>query len=776
MKNNKKKNYLLLIIFILIFSLIWLGNLYLDIKFANKVEQVKIDIDTNDDVFNLIDVYRISPTNNNVGLVKDNIYKSFYSEKRGYFKKIKIAIPLNVIDELLNIKIKIGEKEFIFSRQELLNQWQTQSKDGIIYLYSPDFVRNSKSRFPVFNKIINWSGDINIFIKSFISTFLSLCFIAIFLYFIFYLMVKSIPKNISKNDFKNKFNILNENSKKIILKSYKDRDGDYYLNENISIKDKINLFFLFDNKGNQYYKIIFWIIFGAILLFALLQRMVLNQLPYLTGDAWGYLGSAILKFDTGNFFHIAGRSFPYPLFILVVLKVFNDFSYICIIQHIIGIISGIILFFIWCEIYRLFSVKKRIFPFYKLVGLLLMGLYLFSESSIVLEHYLLRESIYPFFLLLQVYFFIKFVVYIRDKSKLVYITGILFFINNYFLFIFQPRWGFTLFFNILIYIICFFKIKKLLWKKILLLWIVPILACFILIYVPENFIMKNETATKSFLYSQIFFSHAKIIDIELKKDVIDNKFTKYDKEILKKLRVYFKEVFDVKKGGLTHIGYNANSLIYGKARNYLDNKLIGKEYIEFCRYYFIKAVLKHPLIYLRKVLLELSLFYNFKGTMYPQREFKIDRKVLNYSYDQLPKLSTNYFPYRSYLDALRNFKKSYYDFNEIRFPGVRLFFMLLSKMYLICFVSFFILFIKQLIDYFKTKKYSNEFLFGIIVFILFMYNFCINLTNAIIYTLDVGRYIDDQFILVILSQFLAIGYVLRIIKMQKSIRGIKKNA
>ena len=297
-------------------------------------------------------------------------------------------------------------------------------------------------------------------------------------------------------------------------------------------------------------------------------------------------------------------------------------------------------------------------------------------------------------------------------------------------------------------------------KKFLFIIIIPIILSIILVYVPENKLIKNRSAQDVFLYGTLFWAHAKIIDIELEKDIKDQSFDKYNKKMLKEIRNYLKIAFSQPKSKHKYLGFYFNRLFHDKPNDYLKSQLSNNEYKKFCIYYFKKVVLKHPLLYTKKVLLELSQFYNFYGGMYSHRDYKVDREIYNDGYNEINQKKVNYIPFRSYIDNLKYLRLSYYDFNEVRFPGLDIFFLLLSRIYIFVFICFYILFIMQLIKVLKEKLFNFEFLFGMIILILFMYNFFITLTSAMIYCLDVGRYIDDQFIIVLFSNMLAILYII----------------
>lgn len=723
-----KNKYFKVIIILILFSLIYLINIFNNLKYGKNLLDVIIKIDCNSDVFNQINAYKISLKDNIYKLLNDNDRNIFYYLDNGYYKKIKLEIPESCLNLLNYVEVKIGNKKFRYNLNELIEEWDYEKNNNVFY--SPDSLTSSKSIIPFFKNIINWPGDYNFFVLTYVCYFISFIIFILIIYYLNYFLNKRI------------FN-------------YHKFIG------NECLINKIDKCLLSNEKNIIIYNFIYYFCIFIVIIFALFQRMYRNHLPLTDGDVWGYIGPAINFFDNGRFDHVSGRSFPYPFFILLVLNFFKDFSYISIIQHIIGILTAIFFLISWRNVLNLVDVNNNLKIKHDLMGIIVISLYLFSDKVIVFEHQLIRESIYPFFLILLVLFIIKYLVNIKNNSKSLYLWGTLFFINNYFLFVYQPRWGITLFFCFIIYILIVIFIKDKIIYKILFLLVIPFSLSFILIYLPEKILIKNETADKIFLAQHLFFGHAKIIDLEIEKDINDDNFNKFDKEVLENVRNAFHENFNAIQTKHKYLGYDFNRMVYsGWITGYLLEKMGNDEYKIFCNYYFKKAVLNHPIKYLKKVILELSQFYNFNGQMYLYRSQKNDRLLYTETYDKLNKSKQiTYIPYIEYLDEVGKKTNSFYDLKEINVFLSDVMFFIFSKTYLIILIIFILIFLLNLIRYFKNKIQAEYLLFQLLIFLLFLFTFFISLTITSIYTYDVRRYFNDQTILSLFSQILALEYL-----------------
>jgi hypothetical protein len=348
-----------------------------------------------------------------------------------------------------------------------------------------------------------------------------------------------------------------------------------------------------------------------------------------------------------------------------------------------------------------------------------------------------------------------FVKYFFSKSNLVYVFGILFFVNNYFLFIFQPRWGLTLFFNLIVYFFLLYLYKDKIVKKVILFLIIPIVISMSFLYIPENVLFKDNYEKNAFKYGTLFWVHSKIINIEIKKDIKNKNFNKFDKTVLMNVDEYMEKVFNESPRYHKYLGFHFNSFLYGDANKYLLTKLKGESYLKFCKYYLIKSILKHPLLYSKKVLLELSQFYNLNGGMYTKRTYKHDYEEYKYSYNIISEKNRDNIIYVNYLNQLKFYEDTTYDFSKIRFPYIKFFIFLLGKTYIWCLLLFIVLFLYKIKKGFIDNKL---FILGLVILLIYLYNFFISLTVAATFFFDINRYVDDQFILLLISQLLTIVF------------------
>ena len=151
------------------------------------------------------------------------------------------------------------------------------------------------------------------------------------------------------------------------------------------------------------------------------------------------------------------------------------------------------------------------------------------------------------------------------------------------------------------------------------------------------------------------------------------------------------------------------------------------------------------------------IFYRFDSRMY--------HDLYSYRYiDKNLSFSNNYYakeypPFKKYCidyEERKNYENlltyGFIDFLPVIYG-------FLNKIYLITIVLFLILYFFIIISFLKNKKNRDHFLFGTIIFILFLYNFSINLTTAMINTLEVSRYIRDQIIISIFFQFASLYFI-----------------
>lgn len=763
----KKKNLQYLFLFAAVFGFIWLGKVFINIKLGLAVQEITLDFHMNgegkDEQFEKIAAFRLSPSNNRGSLVKDSHFKAFYSESRGYFKRIELEFPLEVKESIKGITLWIGKISYTYSRDELFTGWKQTQNGGLVILSSPrDLGRRSK--LPPLRSIMNWKGDGGVFVASFFFTFFQVCipFLAAFL--LLHMVKKKTPPVLSPGLYEHYVSKTDNLHKPVFASVYKKRGQDYTFSEDE--KDSGHVPFLIDRLENNSAGKLTAALFCLIIFIAFVQRMITIQLPIFTADSWGYVGNAISNYGSGGFIHSPSRTFVYPYFLQVILNIFHDFSAIAVVQHLLGIITGIFIYLIWLELGRMLVLKIKDKLLYNCAGLIPLFVYITSDSAVVIEKYIMRESIYPFFLVMMAFFVIRLIRALKEKREnQVYLFTNLSMFTNYLIFVFQSRWGGTLLFNGALYALMLFFIfkgrilpKGRIVKKAALLVLLPFVLMFVFIYTPENFIKTGGNTAGSFLSPHLLFSHANIVSLDLEKDINDPDFDKFDKKVLIGLKGHIEDVMaNGDHSGFPTLGFNPDLFTYGPGKSFLLNNLDDETYIYFCRYYFIKTITKHPFLYLKKVLGQLGIFYNLKGGMYPDRMQSSDIHQWRGTYKFLTLDKTACFPYNKFYSRVKGIVERTGDTKKITFAVDFLMLFALGIVYVPVLLLFCAL-LTFIITKRKNSSYTKLIIPGLFILYLFLCNFCISFSNASIFILENRRYLEDQYLLVLLSQSLAITF------------------
>lgn len=137
---------------------------------------------------------------------------------------------------------------------------------------------------------------------------------------------------------------------------------------------------------------------GLILVFSY-AIWLRRQLPFVTilsGESYGFLSPSISALSGDGFNQSLGYGFAYPLFLLTILKLTSSFSAIVIVQHVIGVLSGIL----WVILFRLWShwlpdsIGRS--TWLKWLCPVFLSIYLCNGQNIVFESMVVTEAIFPF--------------------------------------------------------------------------------------------------------------------------------------------------------------------------------------------------------------------------------------------------------------------------------------------------------------------------------------------------------------------------------------------
>ena len=141
----------------------------------------------------------------------------------------------------------------------------------------------------------------------------------------------------------------------------------------------------------------------ALLIWGGWKRFHLPQAPMIDPDIEGYLGPAISALAGKPFLHLVGRSFPYPAFLYLILRVFGDFRAIAVAQHLLGIGAGALVLLAWNAVGTLVPEGGIPKPVFRFLGLAPAYIYLGSATAISFEHQIRPEAIFSFLTILNLW-------------------------------------------------------------------------------------------------------------------------------------------------------------------------------------------------------------------------------------------------------------------------------------------------------------------------------------------------------------------------------------
>jgi len=159
-----KKYITVISIIISAFVIYGIYNLSHYIKKVKIYEPVSITVDgLNDNDFNTVNIYGISPKNRILNLNKlIELHKWNYNYYR-YYTAIKLSVPDSIIDKIKQISITIGKTNYIYDNAKFKHEWnkiKEESKTNMGYsIYElPENARGNASVISVLASILYWNG------------------------------------------------------------------------------------------------------------------------------------------------------------------------------------------------------------------------------------------------------------------------------------------------------------------------------------------------------------------------------------------------------------------------------------------------------------------------------------------------------------------------------------------------------------------------------------------------------------------------------------------
>ena len=519
--------------------------------------------------------------------------------------------------------------------------------------------------------------------------------------------------------------------------------------------------------------VLYWVLAAAILVGAACVRFSLPQTPLMDPDTWGYLNPGFSKLTGGFFQHTFGRNFVYPGFIFGGLCVWGDFEVLGVMQHALGLLSGILLLVTWNLLCGFLRTSRPVALAARFMGLGLTAQYLFNRSQIVLEHTIRPESIFPCFLILS---------FVLNFAAL----------RSWLLLHRERRAGLLLGFNLFVtYVGMSLKPSMAFGAAAanlpLLFWLwrgtafprhkaavtgAALAVTLLTLWLPEKILAQKDAFTTFFLPTMLFTIHAPIIHEQMVEDLQHGEMGPYPLAWLQTFNQGFERSLagaqDPANGVWNLLGLNADYLIYRDSvfdATFEQGPQRERQIAAFCMYYYWRTWKHRPGEMLAKIGRQLRFAYSANPTgklrfflnkthrrkimpmpfLYPYREASLCSKNPTVH----PRLMASIYgvAYTRRLHNLGQLKTPFpqsllmADLNNVILPVTYLPLLIVAVG---CGAALLILY----------RAVHATLIGGVVLCVLV--NFGMFLTVAVAHTLDIRRYVDNQHILLLLTAYAAV--------------------
>ena len=391
---------------------------------------------------------------------------------------------------------------------------------------------------------------------------------------------------------------------------------------------------------------------ALIVIFALAAwyRIKCPGIPISDPDTWGYLYPGLSDLAGSGFQQTHGRGIAYPLFIKWILQSTESFFAIPAIQHIMGVLSGLIWWLIWKEWVKWLPANWRNTLGINIVGLLFLALYLWNANAITSEEMIRPEGIFPLLSLMQTFLCISYA-RLRWKEDSLFgscITGALAVLMGFICISAKPSWGFAGLVPIVFTLagsIAPLRLARLPSR------ILPLALGCALVFVWLDCIPKwtrwiIDSSSRTFLPSTLVTIHAPIVSKFLHSEADKGKLNDTEMSFLNNWDRRLEESKNLTRTSYSILGYDPDYLMYhSDALDLIRNSKTTEEFRTFLLRIYIHSALSYPnLIFVKVGNQVLVAFGDLSKSLY-QNERNIcnnlERSIKSMDYYALPLVGTN---------------------------------------------------------------------------------------------------------------------------------------
>ena len=493
------------------------------------------------------------------------------------------------------------------------------------------------------------------------------------------------------------------------------------------------------------------------------ERFRLPLTPFADPDVWAYLGPGLNALLGEQFRDWSGQCFLYPWFLYILLRIAGNFKWITLIQGLLGLGTGALLFACWLELRRLLPAPRLPAWAFKLLGAELVGLYLLSTATIQSERTLRPEAVFPFVVILQIYCNLRFIRarFPDGERNCFMLSGMSAVFLSVVASLLKPSFSGALLLANLPVLISLFRAGQPIWGKALLL-ATPLAAAALLLLWPESSLRRRDPAGSRYLSQSLFSVHADLINKQMAEDVARHVATPYSPEFLAATQAALIEALRESRGEIGRywpaLGFNGDYLRLGGPGkppflSELTRRLGGEDRSsEFCRYYYWRTVWGQPGGMAAKIAHQFAVFYSpwYCPAYYIYPSFSLAEQYWEtISCLRIAPMLQRYPPGASLLASVAALTDSPLWIGPYKLtPRINLF-LARTHLYWCLWAGLLTVLAWRKSDLFAFRAVAP------VLLLLYGYNFGTVLTLAIGHSLDVGRYSQYQLAYTVLPDFVS---------------------
>ena len=513
-------------------------------------------------------------------------------------------------------------------------------------------------------------------------------------------------------------------------------------------------------KTDAAWSLVYYTALALIVLLAAYERFHLPPSPLADPDSWGYLGPAVLKLGGEGFQHTNGRNFLYPGFLLLILGITNNLGAITIVQHLLGLGTGGLMICCWTKTKRF--VRHVSLRMHEALGLAVGAIYLLSRHPIEYEHLLRPEAITPFFailnILLTLHFFDK---RRREGPSLSGATiAALILTNSILLATLKSHFLLAVLFSVVPLLIALFDRRET-WPRRAVVILIALIATAGVLRT-EQILAESDPVAKWFLPTTLFTIHANLIAQQMDEDIARGDCGPQGCDWLRQVSASLREEIEKSRHywrSWRSLGFYPDYLMYEDSlRRWRDRFFSGdtNKQLDFEMSYYLRTVRMHPGRIAAKVIQQMAQFYlGYKQSFLATPQVKLARRYSGALDALQPHLLPSYAPFTRYLEKSKSlsFSKDTLDQPLLVTAAAALLTFLYPPVFfatlgVVCFLSPAL-----------RRLYGS---FAMVVLFALSYSFGNCLITATVHSLEVSRYIVMQYSFVLLSECMAILFLVEI--------------